>query len=566
MLLELNISNFVLIDKLNIQFTNGFNVLTGETGAGKSIIIGAISLILGGRGNKDSIKYGENKATIEALFNIYSHEHIRNKLNDFGIELEEDDSLLITREIFNNGRSICRINGRVVTLNMLRSIGHNFINIHGQHEHQTLLNSDYHINIIDSLATDNVLNIKQEIQKYYTDFINLKSKLNKFNLSSMEMERTIDLLKFQIEEISDSNLKIDEEELLFKEYKTLSNTDDIIKNLDEIRSKTLNSDFNQIGVIDGIQNLQRLLQNILNYDNNISPLYEIVENIHYQLQDLSTELRIYSDKIEFDPHRLTFIEERLDLINRLKRKYGKTIKEILEYKDKKETELKLIQNKDKEIQKINKNLEHLENQLKILCEELSVKRKKICTQLELDIAKELSELNMKNIQFVVQFDKYDYFTNNGIDKIEFLISTNIGQPLKPLSKIVSGGEMSRIMLALKTILADIDKIPTLIFDEIDTGISGKTATIVGEKIVDISKNHQILCITHLPQIAVMSDGHFLIEKIIESYEARTCVKKLSSTEKINEIARLQGSLNLTETSIKHAEEILDNAKKYKLQN
>lgn len=563
MLLELNISNFVLIDKLNIQFTNGFNVLTGETGAGKSIIIGAISLILGGRGNKDSIKYGKNKATIEALFNIDSHEHIRNKLNDFGIELEEDDSLLITREIFNNGRSICRINGRVVTLNMLRSIGHNFINIHGQHEHQTLLNSDYHINIIDSIAKDDVLNIKQEIQRYYTDFINLKSKLNKFNFSSMEMERTIDLLKFQIEEISDSNLKINEEELLFKEYKTLSNTDDIIKNLDEIRSKTLNSDFNQIGVIDGIQNLQRLLQNILSYDNSISPLYEIVENIHYQLQDLSTDLRIYSDKIEFDPHRLTFIEERLDLINRLKRKYGKTIKEILEYKEKKETELKLILNKDKEIQKINKNLEHLKNELKILCEELSVKRKKICKQLELDIAKELNELNMKNIQFVVQFDKYDYFTNNGVDKIEFLISTNIGQPLKPLSKIVSGGEMSRIMLALKTILADIDNIPTLIFDEIDTGISGKTATIVGEKIVDISKNHQIICITHLPQIAVMSDGHFLIEKIIESNEARTYVKKLTSTEKINEIARLQGSLNLTETSMKHAEEMLNNAKKYK---
>ncbi len=563
MLLELNIENFAIINNANIRFSNGFNVLTGETGAGKSIIIDAVSLILGERANKEFIRTGSESSVVQAVFLLDKSTETSEILKEYGIEIENDNTLLITREIYTSGRSISRVNGRTVTLNMLKRITSNLIDIHGQHQHQSLLNTDNHVDFIDLLGKKNTFILKDKILKDYNKIISFKNKLKDYEYDEKERERKIDLLKFQIDEINNASLKIGEEEELEHDYKLLGNAEKIKKDLFNVTEVMNSSDYNNTSVLDQLNSISSVLSKIANLDINLQSYKDSFDATIFQLHDIIRDLRDYGDNVEYDSERLRIIEDRIDLINNLKRKYGNTIEEILQYRDEITSELEFIINSEKEINTIKDKIFEIEKSIYSNCNNLTIERKKIALQIEKDITKELEDLNMPNVSFKIKFDCYDKYTKNGIDKIEFMISTNIGEPLKPLSRIVSGGEMSRIMLAFKTILAHVDNISTLIFDEIDTGISGRTAQIISEKIDQISVTHQILCITHLPQIAAMGDTHFLIDKQIIDSKTSTKIIKLSQENRIVELSRLLGGVDLTDTTKQHAKEMLDMSKNIK---
>ncbi len=563
MLLELNIQNYAIINKVRVSFSNGLNVLTGETGAGKSIIIDAISLVLGGRADKEYVKSGCKKAVIEALFFIENMSDIEKVLEEYGIQKESDDIILITREIFNTGKSTSRINGRSVTLGMLNEITSKLIDIHGQHDHQSLLRVDKHSEFIDSLGEQRIKDSKEKIKKGYDELQVLKTRLKSLVQDEMEKERKMDLLSFQLEEIDEARLIDGEEESLFSEYNLLSNAENITVTLSEAITNLDSDYYENKSIIDALNNTYISLHKISKHSNDITSFTDILESIILQLQELTREIRYYQHKVEFNPERLKFLDERLELINKLKRKYGRTTKDILEYREKISIELELLLNCEEEIKEIKNKIIKCENDLNIICNVLSKERTCISERFEKEIIKELNEVNMLNVKFKVRLERIEYFTQNGFDKIEFLISTNPNEPLKSLSKIISGGEMSRIMLAFKSILAEIDKIPTLIFDEIDTGISGRTAQVVGEKITNISTNHQVICITHLPQIAALADSHFLISKKIFENESITEIIELDYNDRVEELSRLLGGVNLTETTKQHAKEMIEMSKKIK---
>ncbi len=556
MLLELNIENFAIIDKVNIQFSDGFNVLTGETGAGKSIIIDAVSMVLGGRAGKDYIRSGASKAVIEAVFSLNRSFETKKLLIEFGLDDEESDTIIISRELYDSGRSVSRVNGRTVTLSMLKELTNKLIDIHGQHEHQSLLNEENHINFIDLLGKSIILDLKNKINMDYNKVKGLKNSLSGLAYDEKERVRRIDLLKFQADEIEEANLKENEEIDLMDEYKVLSNTEGIKSKLNSIIEAMNSSDYNQVSVLDQLNTISGYLDEVVTMDKDLEQNKDTFEAAVFQLQDVIRELRNHCDNIEYDPQRLKELEDRIDLISKLKRKYGNTVKDILLFRTEICKELDKLINSEKEIERIENEISIIEKIIYENCEELSKKRRKIAAAIEEDITKELMQLNMPNVSFKIDFVRLDKYTRKGIDKIEFLISTNIGEPLKPLSRIVSGGEMSRIMLAFKTILAEVDNISCLIFDEIDTGISGRTAQIISEKIGQISRTHQVLCITHLPQIAAMADKHFQISKVVKNNKTSTSVLTLNDDERIDELSRLLGGVDLTDTTKKHAKEMI----------
>ena len=563
MIVELSIENFAIAEKLHIDFTSGFNVLTGETGAGKSIIIDAISLILGGRASKGLIRTGYDKAILEGLFYLEKPQKFKNILDEYGIDSEDNNYLLLTRELYNTGRSVSRINGRTVTLSMLHNITRHLIDIHGQHEHQSLLNSENHIKIIDSFGDDNFKKLKEEVSKYYSELILYKNRLKEISLDEIARDREIDLLNYQIEEVDNARLSKKEEAEVNREYEKLDNIKYIISSLSEGINLLQSNNFESYSIIDAINKLLSSLDGVKKYDKEINEYYDAFNNINFELQELNRNLMYYLENINFDEERIEYLEERIDTINKLKKKYGNTIDDILFYREKTYQRLQSLLNNEKEIKKTKDKIEKVETLLNNSCRKLSSERKKISIGIEKVFANELSELNMKDVVFKVQFEEKTGFSSNGFDNIEFLISTNPGEKVKPLSKIASGGEISRIMLAFKSILAEYDEIPCLIFDEVDSGISGRTAQIVGEKINNISKNRQVICISHLPQIAALGDTHFSISKKIEDNRAVTVVKKLYYDERIDELARLLGGVDLTETTRTHAKEMLTMAKKTK---
>lgn len=563
MLLELNIENFAIIDKVSVQFSDGFNVLTGETGAGKSIIIDAVNLALGGRGGKDYIRTGATKAVIEAVFLLNKSFETKKLIAEFGLDDEGTDTIIISRELYDTGRSISRVNGRTVTLNMLKELTNKLIDIHGQHEHQSLLDEENHISFIDLLGKSIIIDLKDKINMDYNKVKNLKKSLSGLAYDDKERERKIDLLKFQIKEIEEADLKENEEETLMDEFKVLSSTEEIKSKLNSVIEVMHPSDYNEVSVIDHLNTTSGYLKEVVNMDKTLEKLKDSFEIAFFQLQDVIRELRNHTDTIEYDPERLKELEDRIDLINRLKRKYGKEVQDIFIYKDEITSELDWLINSEEEITRLQSEIDSIEKSIYENCEELSKKRQKISKAIEEDITKELMQLNMPNVSFKIDFKRLDKYTRRGIDKIEFLISTNIGEPLKPLSRIVSGGEMSRIMLAFKTILAEVDNISCLIFDEIDTGISGRTAQVISEKIGQISRTHQVLCITHLPQIAAMADRHFQISKVVKNNKTNTNVFTLNKEDRIEELSRLLGGVDLTDTTKKHAMEMIKMTDKIK---
>lgn len=562
MLLELTIKNFAIIDDLKINFSKGLNVLTGETGSGKSIIIEALGIVLGGRGTKDLIRSGEGRAFLQAVFVIEDDSKIKPLLEEKGILIDESNLLIISRELSTSSPSISRINDKVVTLNLLNKITHNLVDIFAQHEHQSLLNVSNHKEIIDSFGDEDHKSLKNKIKSLYEKYNNEKKQFEKMSLNNMERERMIDLYKFQIEEIDSAQLTEYDDEEIEKDYRKLTNIMEIAKGIGQVVESFKSDGYDSFSLLDLLNSIISTLNGLIKFDEDLLTYLDRLKDINFELQDIYSDLIYYMDNIELDEERLKLLDERLDLVNKLKKKYGSTVKSILEYRDKIAASLEKLLNYEEELEALKARIKTYEEELYSLSQKLSGGRKAIAKKIEKAITEELDELNMQNVKFKVDF-KESSLASDGIDQIEFLISTNVGEDLKPLSKISSGGEMSRIMLAFKSILAQYDGIPTLIFDEIDTGISGRTAQIVGEKIYKIAKNRQVISISHLPQIASMADSQYSIFKKKVGNKVSTFIKKLDGEERIYELAKLLGGVDVTETTINHAKEMLQLTEKLK---
>ena len=561
MLFELMIENFALIRKLNVNFCQGLNILTGETGAGKSIIIDAVNLVIGDRADKSLIRTGEDKAVVQAVF--YSKSSVLELLlAENGVNPSEDGSIIITREIYSNGRSASRLNDKLVTVTLVREVCKYLIDIHGQHAHQSLLYPDNHMHTLDMLMGEKIEGLKKEVEDSYHTLKNIERKLKELNENDLEKERRKDILNFQVNEIDNAELIIDEEDHLIERQALMANSEKIYKIMAESYEIINNGSNEYSSILDGIGSIISDLEDIKHFDKEISNIFEVLQEAFYKIEDCARDIRNYRDHVEFDSAELDQIEKRLDIVNKLKRKYGKTILAILEYRKKIGEELAKIESSQELIEQLTSEKYKVIADCLELSKKLSKARQSAANYLTEKMNLELLSLNMNKANFKVHIENnVDHkgqaiLSAKGIDKVEFLISTNAGEPLKSLVKIASGGELSRIMLAIKTILAKSDQIPTIIFDEIDAGISGRTANIVGEKLAAISKTHQILCITHLPQIASMADQHYFIEKNIVDELTLTSIQQLSDKERISELARLLGGVSLTDLTLKHAAEVL----------
>ena len=561
MLLDLKVKNFALIEKLEINFKKGLNVLTGETGAGKSIIIGALEMLLGGRASREVIRNGKEKAYIEAVYEPEKLDLINNKLEEYGIEPDED-ILLLSREIKRTGRNRSRINGQLATLSMVSNVSSYLVDIHGQHEHQSLLDVKLHLDFLDDFIGEKIISLKEKVTNKYNEIKNINKKLQEMEIDEGEKARELDLLEFQINEIENANLKTGEFKKLEKKYKKLSNAEDIFATTGMIYNDINGDDFNNNGILDKIGHFMTELDSLKEYDDKLDSFHSQMENIYYTLQDLGYEIREYNENLDFDKKRLKEIEDRLDTINNLKKKYGETIEEILEYNQKMKKRRNELVSQEDLIKELKEKRKNIKAEYYNKAEELSKIRKNSAKNLEEKIKDELTDLAMEDVLFKVKFEEKD-LAGDGIDDIEFMISPNPGEDLKPLAKIASGGELSRIMLAFKKIIAEIDKVDTLIFDEVDSGVGGKTAQKMAEKLAVIGSKRQVICITHLPQIASMSDNHFYINKTAENGKTYTNINKLNGEEKPKELARMLGGVKMTDTTLDHAEEMIKLAEKKK---
>lgn len=534
----MHIKNIGIIEDLIVEFNTGFNVLTGETGAGKTLIIDSLGIIAGGRFSKEMIRRGENHSFVE--LNLF----LPN--NERSIE----GNVVVSREIYENGRNTCKINGRLVTVNELKEFMSNVIDIHGQNDNQMLMKKQEHINYLDNFIGIELLNIKTKYINLYEEYNQIQKELKQNYGDEKEKQRKIDLLRYQLNEIEEANLKNNEEDELNEQHKVMKNSEKIYTNLVEIENNLSNN------AIEAINNSIRCFEKIDDLGEKYQNKLIELKNIYYEIQELLRDVSDMNDELIFDEEKRNEVEKRLDLIYSLKRKYGNSIEEILEYKKNIEDEIYNIENCEEHNNKLKQKLAKLENEMNCLCIQMDKLRKKYSDILSENINKELADLEMPNAKFNVEIklNENNHFTENGLNEIEFLISTNIGDEAKSLVKIASGGEISRIMLAIKTVLADSDEVPVLIFDEIDTGISGKAAKSVGEKIKIISKKHQVLCVTHQPSIAAKGDYNYYISKKVKNEKTVTNIKLLEENEVINEIARI-ASGDITINSINHAKEL-----------
>lgn len=572
LLSELSIRNFAIIESLNISFQKGLTVLSGETGAGKSIIIDAISLLVGGRGSAEFVRYGTDKAEIEGLFYIEDENHpCVMKAEELDIEIE-DGMMILKRDISVNGKSVCRVNGKLVTLSVLKEIGKTLVDIHGQHETQDLMNEDRHLFMLDHFDGDHILVQLEKYQNVYREYEQLKKQLLSLTENEQQMAHRLDLIQFQHEEIRNADLKIDEEQNLLEERLKISNFEKIYKALgDSYRSLTEDR-----SGLDHVRNAMNQMESITDLDIAYQENYDAIANSYYLLEEVAYQLREKLDMMEYDPNRLDEIETRLNEIRMLKRKYGNTVEEILAYADEIEREIFTIENKDVHIETTRKKLKEVEQLIVKEAKLLSDMRHNLANGLTTAIHQELKELYMEKTKFEVMIKKKEgtiddplvegapvKMTRDGYDYVEFYISTNPGEPLKPLSKVASGGELSRIILALKSIFSKHQGVASVIFDEVDTGVSGRVAQAIAEKIYRVSVNSQVLCITHLPQVASMADSHLFIRKQIVNERTVTSVTVLSQDEKVTEIARMISGVEITDLTTEHARELLSQAHRFK---
>ena len=560
MLERLIIKNIALISSLDIELGGGLNVLTGETGAGKSIIIDSVNLVLGERASKDLIAVNQQKARVEALFSIKNNDTVKSLLNDNGL-LSEDDELILMREITASGKSLCRINGEVVPLATLHLIADSLVDVHGQHTHQSLLDPKKHMHMVDEFNASEIIPVRNKVAELYRAYTEVERKLNSGFVSAEERERRIDILAYQINEIETAHLYAGEEEEITAELAVLSNAERISSSLD-IASDIISGDRGSLG---SVRKAADALSRISDISAVYSDIFERINSLYYELEDASYQLRDLSLSFEFSPERLNELENRMDYLNSLKRKYGGSIEAVLEFMQNCKTELEELSSSDEIRERLIKELARLKSEYFEASARLTALRNQAAQALSENVTKQLHELGMANAQFTYVNNVSDEKLHiNGRDSIEFMFSANAGEPCKPLAKVASGGELSRIMLAIKTVCADADAIPTLIFDEIDSGISGVTAIKVGEKMARIAASHQVLCITHLPQIAAYADSHFLVEKTMKNGETHSSLRQLGDEERRTELARIMGSVNADESAVKYAQELISASEKYKL--
>ena len=535
MISTLHIKNIGIIDEIMIDFSKGFNILTGETGAGKTLIIGALGIVAGGRFSKEMIRKGENHSFVEV--SIYLPNHPK----------AVDGNIIISREIFENGRNTCKINGRLVTVNELKEFMNNIINIHGQNDNQNLLNKENHIKYLDKFLGKEFLSKKNEYTELYNKYVDINRKLKENYGDEKEKQRKLDLLYYQVNEIKNANLKINEDQELEEQRNLIVNAEKISKSLNEADMQINENALNSISI--AIKNLEKIEDINIKYQKTLSSL----KSNYYDLQEIAIDLSHYNSDTSFEEEERDEIENRIDEINDLKRKYGNTIEEILNYKNEVEEEIDKIENLEEKNKTLKTELTKITVELEKRAVELHEIRQKHGIKLENKINSELTDLEMPNAKFKINIENTN-FNKDGTDEIEFMITTNKGEDFKPLIKTASGGEMSRIMLAIKTVLSDVDEVPILIFDEIDTGISGKAGNAVGEKLKTISKNHQVIIVTHLASIAAKGDSNYYIYKEVEVDNTKTRIKNLNEQEVIEEIARIASGI-VSEISLKHAMEL-----------
>lgn len=550
MLSNLYIENIAVIEKTSTDFKKGLNVMTGETGAGKSIVIDSINAVLGNRTSKELIRTGASSAFVSAEFTNLSEKAIA-VIYEAGFELE-DGELLIQREISTTGKNKCRINGRPATVSTLKEIGVQLINIHGQHESYELMSPELHISYIDKLA-----GLESEIEAYqevYKKYKKLSAELKKATVDESERERKIDLLKYQIDELEDADLRDGEYEELNEQKAVLQNSEKIIEAIMSSRA-LMNGDEESSGVLENLQEINSQLSDISEYMSEVEPINSRIESAIYELEDCLSELTGLTDLVDTDGGSLDSIEERLDLIYTLGKKYGSTIKEMLDFLDKAKKELNALVMYDENREALIKECDKAYKEAEKLAKALSEKRRATSSEFADKVCEEMAFLDMPNVKLVVVQEKCE-LNSLGCDNIEFLISTNPGEPPKPISKIASGGELSRMMLAVKNVLSDKDDIDTLIFDEVDTGISGSAAQKVGLKLREVSKSRQVLCVTHLAQIAAMGNSHFKISKSVRDEKTFTKVEELDHEGRKQELARIIGGTEMTKASLDYAEEML----------
>lgn len=558
MLLNLHVKNLALIEEVDVDFKKGLIVLTGETGAGKSLILGSVNIALGNKASKDMIRKGTDYSLVELTFSV--SENCAKQLKKYDIYMEEDNIITVTRKI-SEGRSISKINGETVNIKTLKNVMSLLIDIHGQHDHQSLLYTKNHLDILDKFAKDSILELKEQIKEEYSKYTKLIKKLEEFNIDEGQKAREIEFAEYEVNEIESANLKPEEDVQVEEEFKKLSNSKEIVSALSEIYNALSYETAGGLGDI--INKAVMDINSIKGMDEKISQFQTELYDIDNLCRELTSQIYDYNSGMDFNPEYVREVEERLDVINHLKLKYGNCIEEILRYKEEKEEYLEKLNNMTDEMESVKNQISELEGTLNNLCTKLSEQRKKAAKELEVLVKQALVDLNFIAVEFEIQITRKESIGENGFDNVEFMISTNPGESVKPLVKVASGGELSRIMLAIKSILATEDDIDTLIFDEIDTGISGQTAMKVAEKMAKISRNHQVICISHLSQIAAMADSHYLIKKTADENSTTTSIKKLTRQQSIEELVRINGGSGITEAGLIHATEMKDMADRTK---
>mgnify|MGYP002278204485 FL=1 len=558
MLINLHVKNLALIKEADVDFSKGLIVLTGETGAGKSLLLGSVNIALGNKVSKDIIRTGAQFALVELTFQV--DEVCASNLKQMDIFMEEGNIITVSRKI-SESRSVSKINGETVNVNVLKKAMGMLVDIHGQHEHQSLLYVSNHLNILDKYAKKEMADILKGLSAEYGNYTELKSRLSSYNIDEAQRMREIEFSMYEVNEIENANLIPGEDEELEEQYKKLSNSENIVETLSSVYGLIGYDSMQSAGEL--ISKATQEISSISNFDEKINGFKETLFDIDSVCRDLSAEISDYTGELEYDPREVSRIGERLDTINHLKLKYGKTIDDILQYQDKKQSYLDELNNYSEKIDQIKGLITESREKLQVLSERASKMRKTAAKELENSITDALKDLNFLSVDFKINITKKDKITDKGFDNVEFMISTNPGEPVRPLAKVASGGELSRIMLAIKSLLAGEDEIETLIFDEIDTGISGKTASMVAEKLAKISANHQVICISHLSQIAAMADSHYLIKKDMEDNSTATNIVKLTREESIKEIVRINGDGTMTDAAIAHAIEMKDMADRTK---
>ncbi|NVS00357.1 DNA repair protein RecN [Listeria monocytogenes] len=560
MLQEMTIKNFAIIESLSLTFQEGMTVLTGETGAGKSIIIDALGLLVGGRGSADFIRHGEERLELQGLFALAEDNlACRNALIENGIEAS-DDMVVLERSLFRSGKNSCRINGKLVTTVLLRQIGSKLIDIHSQHEHQELMNEEFHLSLLDRFASDK---IKPALTKYQTNFKEyqtIEKEWQNWTKNERELAQRLDMLRFQQQEIENANLQAGEEDRLLEQKNILANFEKLNENLQGAYAAIQG----EPGGLEFVGEAMRQMETAASIHTDYKAVSEAISSSYYMLEDSMSQIRQSLDQLEFQPEELNQIESRLNDLNQLKRKYGKTIEDIIQYEQEISSEMEKLTDSESHVGHLETKLATLKTELTKQAATLTDIRKKAAVTLEKQIKQELNQLYMEKAIFSVRFEANKMeLTELGQDSVVFYMSTNPGEPLKPLAKIASGGELSRMMLALKTIFSRHQGITSIIFDEVDTGVSGRVGQAIAEKIYAVSVGSQVLCISHLPQVAAMANHHYYITKKVQNKRTTTSVTVLKGVEKVEEISRMIAGIEVTELTKQHAKEMIEQAEKVK---